>query len=273
MKRYIFLICSILKYFFIYWFCQILCVVAVQRFIRILYGKAISTYEIINITNKNSIYINSLACVITLFIYIMLFRQKEKSLFKNFNFNSVNLKNHLLIMLLSIGLAAIVCSCLLLLHNRLKNYGQISNALIYNMQSLLGLICYIILMPIFEEIFFREIIFNELRNNLNIIISILIQAIIFGLSHGNLIQGIYSFIFAILAAHVYLWTNSLYSSIFFHIIFNLMASLIIPIFLCYTEKYVSIYIIAGCLLIISSLAILYKNTHNKLEIFNKILNW
>ncbi|WP_431830935.1 CPBP family intramembrane glutamic endopeptidase [Clostridium sporogenes] len=140
------------------------------------------------------------------------------------------------------------------------------------MQSLLGLICYIILMPIFEEIFFREIIFNELRNKLNIIISILIQAIIFGLSHGNLIQGIYSFIFAILAVHVYLWTNSLYSSIFFHIIFNLMASLIIPIFLCYTEKYVIVYIIGGCLLIISSLAILYKNTHNKLGILNKILN-
>ncbi|MFN2987262.1 lysostaphin resistance A-like protein, partial [Escherichia coli] len=76
----------------------------------------------------------------------------------------------------------------------IPSYGEVVNQLNVASKSALQLVIAIILIPIYEEIVFRGIIFGYLRKNFNIIVAILVQALIFGIMHLNLVQGIYTFI-------------------------------------------------------------------------------
>lgn len=71
------------------------------------------------------------------------------------------------------------------------------------------------------------------------------EAIIFDLAHGNVKQGVYTFLLGIIiTAAVYVWTKSIWSNIAIHITFNLFGSLPIPDVL-YNKVSVVIYIILG----------------------------
>ncbi|MBU5894754.1 CPBP family intramembrane metalloprotease, partial [Vibrio cholerae O1] len=76
----------------------------------------------------------------------------------------------------------------------------------------------IILIPIYEQIVFRGIIFGYLRKNFNIIGAVLVQALIFGIMHLNLVQGIYTFILGIVLALIYMYSDSILGNITVHII-------------------------------------------------------
>ncbi|ACB84175.1 CPBP family intramembrane glutamic endopeptidase [Natranaerobius thermophilus] len=80
-----------------------------------------------------------------------------------------------------------------------------------------------IVIPIFEEVMYRGMIFNDLKRNLNMNLAILIQAIIFGILHANLYQFVYVVPAGILLALVYQWTATLLAPILIHISWNSMS--------------------------------------------------
>jgi membrane protease YdiL (CAAX protease family) len=126
------------------------------------------------------------AAIISLIIYILLLRNKEENLWARCQFKKVSAKNGLLIFLTSIGTAMLSCSFIFLTQNikLFQSYSQVAKTLQANTQSILGIVSSIILIPIFEEILFRGLIFNELRKHVNLVLSIVLQAAIFALFHG-----------------------------------------------------------------------------------------
>ena len=75
--------------------------------------------------------------------------------------------------------------------------------------------------PILDEVFFRGIIFNELKNNVPIVIAIIIQSFIYSVFYWS-IFGV-AFLDGILYAIIYLWFKTIWSPIIAHmmtIIFN-----------------------------------------------------
>ena len=78
-----------------------------------------------------------------------------------------------------------------------------------------------ILMPIVEELIFRGIVLENFRQITSETISIFLTSLMFAIYHGNVIQGIYAFVFSILMIYVYKKTGSLTSAIAFHIVSNL----------------------------------------------------
>lgn len=110
----------------------------------------------------------------------------------------------------------------------IPGYSEVANQLSTTRESIIQLIITIVLIPIYEEIFYRGIIFGYLRKNFNIVLAILFQSLIFGLMHLNLVQGIYTFILGIVLALVYIYTDSILGNITIHIIFNLLGLLVIP---------------------------------------------
>ncbi len=81
--------------------------------------------------------------------------------------------------------------------------------------------------PIGEEILFRGLIqkytlifFNKLMNKIAVICTILFQALLFGIYHGNIIQGIYAFVMGILLGFLAAKFGSLIPGIIFHIAIN-----------------------------------------------------
>ena len=82
--------------------------------------------------------------------------------------------------------------------------------------------------PFFEEFTFRGLIFGVMqKNRLNIYIAIIVQALLFGLIHFNLYQGIFAFFFGIFSALALYWTGSIWSSIVMHFTVNSLTTIVI----------------------------------------------
>ncbi|WP_353892778.1 CPBP family intramembrane glutamic endopeptidase [Proteinivorax hydrogeniformans] len=73
-----------------------------------------------------------------------------------------------------------------------------------------------IMAPLIEEVIFRGLIFKELRGKVSIFAVILIQALLFGFYHLNLVQGAYTFVMGVFLGISLLWTGSIWAPILIH---------------------------------------------------------
>ncbi|MBO4862813.1 MAG: CPBP family intramembrane metalloprotease [Eubacterium sp.] len=91
-------------------------------------------------------------------------------------------------------------------------------------RSVLYLITVIVLSPIIEELIFRGLVLHYARNAFSsrrgLIVANIFQALLFALYHGNLIQGVYAFIFGLLLGYITIKTDSLVINILLHMIIN-----------------------------------------------------
>lgn len=122
-----------------------------------------------------------------------------------------------------------------------------------------GLLMYfqtIIVAPIFEELLFRGIILNGLLNKYknNSKKAIIYSAIIFGMVHLNIPQGINAFIAGIILGFIYYYTKSMKLSIFAHFVNNLITFVPVPENIIF--KF--IYIVIGVYAIIKSIRYVRK---------------
>jgi membrane protease YdiL (CAAX protease family) len=77
--------------------------------------------------------------------------------------------------------------------------------------------------PILEEVLFRSIILDGFLKNYKPLKAILLSAFLFGLMHGNLVQGIGAFVMGILLGWIYWKTESITLCILLHFANNLLA--------------------------------------------------
>ena len=82
-----------------------------------------------------------------------------------------------------------------------------------------------IAMPILEEVVFRSILFRMLRKRISFWGATITSAILFGVYHGNLVQFIYATLCGAFFAYVYEKGQSVFFSVWAHIIMNLTASI------------------------------------------------
>jgi hypothetical protein len=80
-----------------------------------------------------------------------------------------------------------------------------------------------IIIPICEELVYRGLIYMRMRQYMNVNIAILVSAVIFGIIHGNVVQGVYGFMAGILFAYVYEQYGSLKAPILAHISANMLS--------------------------------------------------
>jgi len=116
----------------------------------------------------------------------------------------------------------------------IKDYIELSEAFIGDGNILMIILSTCILVPIAEELVFRGIIQGELRRALPAWAAITIQAVIFALIHGNILQISYVIIPAFVLGIVYEWTKSIYVPIALHMLFN-FAGAALPEILKYDE--------------------------------------
>ena len=82
-----------------------------------------------------------------------------------------------------------------------------------------------IVAPFAEEFLFRGIIYNTLKKKISIKWTIIIQAVLFGIFHGNLIQGSYATLLGIVFGYVTYKTKSLWPAVIIHMVNNLIATM------------------------------------------------
>ena len=86
------------------------------------------------------------------------------------------------------------------------------------------LLCAGVIAPIIEELIFRGLVFNRIKYNYNAVAAIIISAIVFGIYHGNLTQGVYATLLGLCLAYVYNKTENLLVPICIHISANVIVN-------------------------------------------------
>lgn len=131
-------------------------------------------------------------------------------------------------------------------------------------ESVLFIITVTTLAPLVEELVFRGIMMHYAikimpdNSRSRLPVAIIIQALFFGIYHGNLIQFFYAFIFAILFAVIDSKFNSLVPSILLHIIVNASLYVISRKIFVNVPFSVLIFIISLAVLIITFI-VLYRS--------------
>ncbi|MFK7804701.1 MAG: lysostaphin resistance A-like protein [Anaerolineae bacterium] len=80
-----------------------------------------------------------------------------------------------------------------------------------------------LIVPVYEEIFFRGLIHNGIGNRLGVWGTIIASSALFGLFHGFPIQIITAFLFGLIVGWLYEKTNSLWPAIICHVTNNALA--------------------------------------------------
>ncbi len=86
-----------------------------------------------------------------------------------------------------------------------------------------GLICYGVITPIAEEILFRGIIYNSVKRMFQLRSAMIISAALFGMYHGNTVQGIYAFVMGLLMAYMYEYFGDYRVPVAIHMVSNVLA--------------------------------------------------
>lgn len=133
-------------------------------------------------------------------------------------------QNYLLIGLATVG--AVIGLNLLLELSGVTNKSEVYQAVVedqYSAHFLIGIFCYGIISPIAEELLFRGVIFAYMRRFLNIRLAVVLSALVFGVYHGNAVQGGYAFIMGCLIAYSYEYFGTFLLPLAIHMISNILS--------------------------------------------------
>ncbi|TCK88007.1 membrane protease YdiL (CAAX protease family) [Natranaerovirga hydrolytica] len=165
------------------------------------------------------------------FIWLLFLMRKEKSLIKYIRVKSLNPENIFSFTIMAIVLNVCISAAVMSLekvidieHFIVEHDNAIEAVASGNVFMTLLLVVFIA--PLFEEVLCRGVILNDFRKSSHLMIAIIIQSIVFGVMHGNLIQGTYAFVIGIVFALYYLKHKNILVPIYLHMIFNLMGLLL-----------------------------------------------
>lgn len=136
--------------------------------------------------------------IIAIYLYLRNKRKEKK----------VKVANYFPIVYLGIGMA-VVLNMLIFLFNLNNEMADLNIYLAILSSGIIG--------PILEEMLFRYVFLNRLRNFFTTRNAILLSSLVFALLHGNIITMIYAFIMGFIFAYVYVKYDNIKVSIMCHI--------------------------------------------------------
>ena len=205
-----------------------------------------------------SYWIMALSGILAISTFRLTYSRTKEKLIEKCKFKKITLSTASLALVISVGLSLTVCSFIAFMQNDFELYLQTATGVATNIRNLNHFIPIIILIPIIEEIIFRGLCFNELKNNTNVIFAVGLQALIYMFFHQNLVLDPNTFfLFALVLGLVYLWTDSILTTIIINISYYLMTNLIFPFLIYKTSKFVLVYLILGIIIAAVPMMFLY----------------
>ena len=176
--------------------------------------------------------------------------------------------------LLVIGIQTFCYSFLMLLSkaapNLMEGYAHIIESSGISALTPLTIITTIILAPIGEELLFRGITLKWLEDALGKFwLANILQAIMFGVFHANIVQGLYAAVMGLVFGYVRKKYNSMYAAILLHALVNFFGTVISPLIFHNSELQLgaSAAVLVGAFVILI-LGILLVNKENKIKDYN-----
>lgn len=101
-------------------------------------------------------------------------------------------------------------------------FNEVAESL-YGGKLIFEILAMVVVAPILEETLFRGIIYGRLKESINTKIAMIVSALIFGIIHGNAVQGIYAFAIGLCLAYIYEKYGHLIAAVIFHASANLVS--------------------------------------------------
>lgn len=220
-----------------------------------IFNKNIPTEELVlkcnNFLNEYKVLISFIGFIIFMFI----FTKKYKKLFNDKY--SVN-KEFVYIALFGIGYSIII-NILFLNINDIFNISDSQFLPIPNKEIIPSILCSGIMGPILEELLFRGIVYNKIKEISNEKKGILLTSLFFGLVHMNLFNCINAFILSFILIHLYNKSKTIIAPIILHISVNTIVVLIINIISINLNNLNYILFFIGMVLILFSSKKVFNN--------------
>lgn len=259
------MIINILLYLAIYLGMQLTATIILLKFYLLNHSlnkstTGLSQLQLVNMIQQNTSVILIIAIFLSLIIYSIILAIKHKNIFNECSFKLLGIKKIAAIIFAGLGTSMIIDSILSLVpvDKWFPSHQEVVNTITGGTNFTITILTVGILVPIFEEILMRGIIFNELRRNMNLVLALILQALIFGIYHGNLLQGIYASILGLFLGLAYAWTKSIFAPILIHMLFN--SSNLLLGKLQFSVNLI-LYFVIGLTLFLIGYRHLYKLTH------------
>lgn len=119
----------------------------------------------------------------------------------------------------------------------IEAYSEMMEDLGLTDASLFAVLSTVILAPISEELVFRGITLSLARRfTKRFWLANIIQAVLFGVAHGNLVQGLYAFILGMILGYVYKSYNNILVPMICHLLYNIMGGYFVDVVFGNTEE-------------------------------------
>lgn len=181
------------------------------------------TAKVMEAVMTKAVDMTLLSGILALAIYAVVFLIRKKNFFEETSIRSIMPSGMIGIALAAVGFN-IVTSLLLPVipfpESWMAAYQQ-KSGIILEGNMFITVICTVILAPVLEEIVFRGLVYTRLKQGMPAIAAAIITSVLFGIVHGSLVWGIYTFLLSM----VLIWTFerfcSLTANILFHFFYNL----------------------------------------------------
>lgn len=97
---------------------------------------------------------------------------------------------------------------------------QETATLLYMPSFPVQIICIGIIVPVVEELIFRGLIYKRLRERWSVWVSVIVSALLFGIYHGNIVQGVYGAVAGLALGLIFEAYGSLKAPVFTHMVMN-----------------------------------------------------
>lgn len=170
----------------------------------------------------NAMLFNTIGAVITLFVFWLVIVISKKSLKERLDLYPVSYKSIWPVIALGIALNIFISHLIDFLpipEYVFQEYAE-ATSLIGDEITVVQVLSVVIAAPVLEEVLYRGLIMKSLQRGMSVFVSLIIQAAVFGLMHGQLLWICYATFFGVILAVIKLRYKSLYPSILLHASFN-----------------------------------------------------
>lgn len=176
--------------------------------------------------NRNLNWILVAADLLILVVLVIWFGCRRKNIPKALEMNKVSLSRILLAVIAGIGLSFVLSYAMtaveMLFPTAMEEYNE-HMSMVDGASVVAYVLAGIVLAPIVEELLFRALSVKYLDRVLPRFLSVLIVAVVFGLAHGNIIQGIYAGTLGVVLGCLYFAYDSVLVPMALHFGFNLVS--------------------------------------------------
>ncbi|WP_454055185.1 CPBP family intramembrane glutamic endopeptidase [Clostridium sp. Marseille-Q7071] len=216
-------------------------------------------------------YILLISSIVTVLIFLIIYAIRKKKLTEEILLKKTKPMNIVIAVLIGTSVWLFNSGILVLLQlngllmEQFQGMNEILNPLtegnLFIMVLTIGIVA-----PFAEEFLFRGVIYRTLSKNISIPVTIIIQGVLFGIYHGNLIQGVYASLLGIIFGFITYKTQSLWPAIIAHMANNTIA-VIIPTVMgdIFNTTSCMIFVIIGLIGTIITIFFINKNNPKVIE--------